>query len=79
MMKRIVEWPLASRDRIVHAFRPGGDSTAEGPFRTLRRHQWASAGVRVLYRVAAQLAACGKVERIDATRQHGNRHVCCGL
>ena len=46
-MNRIVEWPLVNRDRIVHAFRPGGDSTAEGPFRTLRRHQWASAGVRV--------------------------------
>jgi hypothetical protein len=46
-MRMIAAWPVVSRNQIVRAFRPGGSPTAEGPFRTLRRHQWASAGVRV--------------------------------
>jgi len=46
-MRRITAWPVVSRHRIVHAFKPGGSPSAEGPFRTLRRHQWASSGVRV--------------------------------
>jgi hypothetical protein len=43
----IAEWPVVVRDRIVHAFKPGGSPAAEGPFRTLRRHDWVSQGVRV--------------------------------
>ena len=31
----------------MHAFRPGGSPAAEAPFRTLRRHEWVSQGVRV--------------------------------
>jgi hypothetical protein len=31
----------------VRAFKPGGPPAAEGPFRTLRRHEWVSAGVRI--------------------------------
>lgn len=46
-MTMIAAWPVAPRDRIVHAFRPGGSAAAEAPFRTLRRHQWVSRGVRV--------------------------------
>lgn len=46
-MQRIVAWPVVRRDQIVSAFKPGGDPSAEGPFRTLRRHGWASAGMRV--------------------------------
>lgn len=38
---------MVVRDRIVHAFKPGGSPAAEGPFRTLRRHEWVSSGVRV--------------------------------
>jgi len=43
----IAAWPVVIRDRIVHAFKPGGSPAAEGPFRTLRRHEWVSRGVRV--------------------------------
>ena len=46
-MVMIAPWPVVIRDGIVHAFRPGGSSAAEGPFRTLRRHEWVSSGVRV--------------------------------
>lgn len=46
----IAPWPVVARDRIVRAFKPGGSSVAEGPFRTLRRHQWVSSGVRVTRR-----------------------------
>jgi hypothetical protein len=43
----IAAWPVVARDRIVHAFKPGGSAAAEAPFRTLRRHAWVSPGVRV--------------------------------
>lgn len=43
----IAAWPVVVRDRIVHAFKPAGSSRAEAPFRTLRRHAWVSAGVRI--------------------------------
>jgi hypothetical protein len=46
-MTMIAAWPVVVRDRIVHAFKPGGSSAAEAPFRTLRRHEWVSQGVRV--------------------------------
>lgn len=46
-MTMIAAWPVVARDRIVHAFKPGTSASAEAPFRTLRRHDWVSAGVRV--------------------------------
>lgn len=46
-MTAIAAWPVVVRDRIVHAFKPGGSPAAEAPFRTLRRHEWVSRGVRV--------------------------------
>jgi hypothetical protein len=46
-MTKIAAWPVVARDRIVQAFKPGGSPTAEPPFRTLRRHEWVSPGVRV--------------------------------
>src|SRR5580658_9049469 len=46
-MTMIAAWPVVVRDRIVHAFKPGGSPAAEAPFRTLRRHEWVSQGVRV--------------------------------
>jgi hypothetical protein len=46
-MMVVAAWPIVVRDRIVHAFKPGGSPAAEAPFRTLRRHQWVSQGVRV--------------------------------
>src|ERR1039457_2904864 len=46
-MTTIAAWPVVVRDRIVHAFKPGGSAAAEAPFRTLRRHAWVSPGVRV--------------------------------
>lgn len=46
-MTMIAAWPVVVRDRIVQAFKPGGSPAAEAPFRTLRRHEWVSQGVRV--------------------------------
>src|ERR1700722_6607340 len=46
-MTMIAAWPVVVRDRSVRAFKPGGSPAAEGPFRTLRRHEWVSQGVRV--------------------------------
>jgi hypothetical protein len=46
-MTMIAAWPVVIRDRIVHAFKPGGSAASEAPFRTLRRHAWVSQGVRV--------------------------------
>jgi hypothetical protein len=46
-MTMIAAWPVVARDRIVHAFKPGTSASAEAPFRTMRRHDWVSAGVRV--------------------------------
>ena len=43
----IAAWPVVVRDRIVHAFKPGSSPAGEAPFRTLRRHEWVSPGVRV--------------------------------
>ena len=51
----IAAWPVATRSRLVRAFRPGEPSGAEGPFRTLRSHRWATAGVRVTRRAAGRL------------------------
>ena len=39
----------------MHAFRPGESAAAEGPFRTLRVHRWATSGVRVARRAAGRL------------------------
>jgi hypothetical protein len=55
-MTMIVAWPVVMRHRVVHAFKPGGSSTAEGPFRTLRRHEWVSSGVRVSRHTGRSLA-----------------------
>src|SRR5580692_2077970 len=55
-MSVIASWPVVARDRIVHAFKPGGSPAAEAPFRTLRRHEWVSAGVRVPLRSDRGLA-----------------------
>jgi hypothetical protein len=46
-MTMIATWPVVARDRIVLAFKPGRAAAAEAPFRTLRRHEWVSQGVRV--------------------------------
>src|SRR5262245_56832491 len=51
----IAAWPVVDRQRVVHAYRPGEPSTAEGPFRTLRGHAWASPGVRVTRRAGGRL------------------------
>ncbi|MGH3930438.1 MAG: hypothetical protein ACRDTF_10730 [Pseudonocardiaceae bacterium] len=52
----IATWPVVDRRRVVHAYKPGEPSAAEGPFRTLREHAWASAGVRVTRRAGGRLA-----------------------
>jgi len=51
----IAAWPVVDRHRVVHAYKPGEPSAAEGPFRTLRGHAWASSGVRVTRRAGGHL------------------------
>jgi hypothetical protein len=51
----IAEWPVVDRRRVVHAYKPGEPSASEGPFRTLRGHEWASSGVRVTRRAGRRL------------------------
>jgi hypothetical protein len=51
----IAAWPVVTRNRVVHAYKPGEPSAAEGPFRTLRKHAWASSGIRVDRRVGGRL------------------------
>lgn len=43
-------WPIVGRAQLVQAFRPGEPPSKEGPFRTLRTHGWATAGVSVVTR-----------------------------
>src|SRR6476659_236332 len=74
----IAAWPVVDRSRVVHAFRPGGSASAEAPFRTLRGHAWASAGIRVTPRAAGQLAGqltLFSALNVEAARlaRHGNR------
>lgn len=49
-------WPLALRDDLVRAFRPGEPAEREAPFRTLRSHEWATAGVAVHTRQGGRAA-----------------------
>jgi hypothetical protein len=51
----IAAWPVVDRNRVVHAYKPGEPSSAEGPFRTLRRHAWASSGIRIIRRASGHL------------------------
>jgi hypothetical protein len=46
----IAAWPVAHRSQLVHAFKPGEHSGSESPFRTLRKHAWATSGVRIVPR-----------------------------
>jgi hypothetical protein len=52
----IALWPLIGRDSLVRAYRPGEPSSSEAPFRTLRRHQWSTAGVRITPRTVGRAA-----------------------
>ncbi len=52
----IAAWPVVDRDRVVHAYKPGEPSAAEGPFRTLRGHAWASSGIHITRRASGRLA-----------------------
>ncbi len=47
---QIDPWPIVGRAQLIQAFRPGEPPTKEGPFRTLRAHRWATAGVSVVTR-----------------------------
>jgi hypothetical protein len=51
----IAAWPVVDWHRVVQAYRPGGDSSAESPLRTLKRRRWASDGVRVTRRAGGLL------------------------
>src|SRR5262245_22787168 len=52
----IAAWPVARRTRLVHAFKPGDRSHSEAPFRTLRKHDWATPGVRIAPRAGSHLS-----------------------
>lgn len=45
-------WPIVARSHLVQAFRPGEHASKEAPFRTLRTHRWATAGVSIVTRGA---------------------------
>jgi len=47
---QVDQWPIVGRSELVRAFRPGEQSQKEAPFRTLRSHGWATAGVSVVTR-----------------------------
>jgi hypothetical protein len=49
-------WPLALRRDLVRAFRPGERAEREAPFRTLRGHNSATAGVEVRTRQGGHAA-----------------------
>lgn len=53
---QISPWPLVPRELLVRVFRPGEEATGEAPFRTLRRHAWATAGVRIATRTSGRAA-----------------------
>lgn len=46
----IHQWPIVGRRQLVQAFRPGEPAGKEAPFRTLRLHGWATAGVSIVTR-----------------------------
>lgn len=52
-------WPLVGREALVRAFRPGESPSREGPFRTLRKHHYSTAGVQITTR--SQERAAGTV------------------
>jgi hypothetical protein len=73
----IAAWPVVDRRQVVHAYKPGGRSAAEGPFRTLRVRKWASSGVRLTRRAGGRLAGQMTVFsslNVDSARlaRHGN-------
>lgn len=68
---QVDRWPIAGREQLVRAFRPGEQPTKEAPFRTLRAHGWATAGVRVVtrkdHRASGRLSIFS-VLNVDAAR-----------
>lgn len=52
----IAAWPVVDGRRVVHAYKPGEDPSAESPLRTLKRRRWASGGVRVTRRARGLLS-----------------------
>ncbi|MBL8924018.1 MAG: hypothetical protein JNJ54_34495 [Myxococcaceae bacterium] len=50
----IALWPIVARTQLVQVFRPGEPPEAEAPYRTLRSHGWATAGVSVVTRNAGR-------------------------
>jgi len=52
----IAAWPVARRSQLVHAYKPGERPASEAPFRTLRKHKWATSGVRITSRPGNRLA-----------------------
>jgi hypothetical protein len=76
-MTTIAAWPVVHRYRVVHAYKPGATPAAEAPFRTLRKHKWASSGVRVSrrgnQRLAGQMTVFSSLN-VESARlaRHGN-------
>jgi hypothetical protein len=67
----VERWPIVARSDLVRAFRPGESDLSEAPFRTLRRHRWATAGVSVVTRSASRAAGRSpiySVLNVDAAR-----------
>lgn len=65
------QWPIVGRTQLVQAFRPGEPAGKEAPFRTLRLHGWATAGVSIVTR--SEHRATGRLSifsvlNVDAAR-----------
>ncbi len=64
-------WPIVARTHLIQAFKPGYSTSPEGPFRTLRLHNWATSGVSVAARRnnrAAGRFSVFSVLNVDAAR-----------
>ena len=64
-------WPIVGRSQLVQAFKPGESGSREAPFRTLRTHGWATAGVSVVTRQAQRASgrlSIFSVLNVDAAR-----------
>jgi hypothetical protein len=73
----IAAWPVTHRSQLVHAYKPGERSSSEARFRTLRKHAWATSGVRITprsgNRLTGQLTMFSSLNRESARlARHGD-------
>lgn len=74
----VEQWPIVDRSALVRAFKPGDVASNEGPFRTLRSHAWATAGVRVMTRSEGRGHATGRTTIFSALNVDAARYALHG-